>query len=321
MTGIGIITNPHSKLNKRNPQIIQQLQSAIGSDGQVYCTQTLEDLDRIPAQFLQKNHKILVIFGGDGTISRTMSAFIRIYRGANHPLPPVAILKGGTMNLIAAQINQNLSWDKALSKLLEHQADLNRLPRMTLSCIEVEQNFGFLYADGSNVAILEEFYRKKSGVAGACWLAAKLIGSFLRKGPFVKRLIQPSELEVRVGQDPAVVFRTLGNFAGTITKLPLRLPFLTFARDAAECFQVTLVTCNQEKLLWFLPLIMLQKKKGHGLGKFTACCQELMIRATQEIRYTIDGEVYESRDKDLTIKSGPEITFIRLVTPTKESTS
>src|SRR5690349_19758362 len=102
MPGIGIIANPHSKLNKQNPERHELLGYILGQQGQLRLTESLEHLSKVAAEFHQKKIDILAINGGDGTISRTLTAIVNEYKG--DPLPPIALLRGGTMNVLAQNL-------------------------------------------------------------------------------------------------------------------------------------------------------------------------------------------------------------------------
>src|SRR5438128_2499711 len=102
MSGIGIITNPHAKLNKRNPSRTALLGYILGQQGQLEVTNSLEDLSRVACEFRDQRIGILAINGGDGTISRTLTAFIHEYDGL--PLPKVVLLRGGTINVLAKNL-------------------------------------------------------------------------------------------------------------------------------------------------------------------------------------------------------------------------
>ena len=97
MSGIGIITNPHSKQNKRNPSRSQLLSYILGKQGQMEVTQSLDDLAQVAEKFKKNEIEILAINGGDGTISQTLTAFHKVY--GDTKLPKIAILPGGTMNV------------------------------------------------------------------------------------------------------------------------------------------------------------------------------------------------------------------------------
>jgi len=313
MSGIGIITNPHSKLNKRNPRLIESLRHQLGDNGTLFVTQSIEELNGIPEIFRPAGFDVLAICGGDGTISRTLSAFIRSYT-PHHALPPIVLLRGGTMNLIANEISQYGSPSQILRALILRRQSSLELPIRKLRSLEIQKSYGFLYADGSNVAILEEFYRKKSGILGACWLAVRLVTSFLTKGPLTRSLIQPKNLQIQFDQKRGLEFCSLGNLAGTISKIPLGFPLLPYAKEDLGHFQMTLITCPKEKLLWHLPRIVLQQKKGQGFGKFSICCEEIKLHGVENFPYTLDGEIYQSQSPKLLIRCGPLVEFLQIKT-------
>jgi len=47
MPGIGLITNPRSRVNKRDPSRIRRLGYLIGSHGKAEATKSLDDLYRV----------------------------------------------------------------------------------------------------------------------------------------------------------------------------------------------------------------------------------------------------------------------------------
>src|SRR5215470_977396 len=100
MPGIGVITNPRSRANLRDPSKARKLGYLIGSHGSAQATKSLDDLYRVCEEFKKERIDVLGISGGDGTLHHTLTAMIRTY-GDELALPPVAILRGGTMNTIA----------------------------------------------------------------------------------------------------------------------------------------------------------------------------------------------------------------------------
>lgn len=312
MSGIiGIIANPHSKLNKRNPQILEHIRAKTSGFCDFYATKSLDHLDHVCRSILQKKTSMLAICGGDGTISRTITSILKSYEPKT-PLPKIAVLKGGTINLIASQISQKGHLYSIIDRLVEISKRQEQLQMRSIQTIKVNSHYGFLYADGSNVKILEEFYRNKSGVLGASWLAAKLVASFLGRGPLIKRLVKEEYRSIQISKTDQLDVCSLGNLVGTISKLPLGFPLLPHATNHLDKFQLTTITCPKEKLLWYLPSIMLQHKEGSNLGKHTLIADRLTIRGSASFPYTIDGEIFQSGHQGVTIQSGPKFTFVTI---------
>lgn len=309
MPGIGIIANPHSKLNKRSPQELQRLQDKISKNGIFTITQDLDHLDETLQLYRDKQVPVVAINGGDGTISQTLTRMIRIY--GSQPLPQIAVLRGGTMNLIAAQLGVYGHPDALLERLVESLERGQQLQIEHLSTLKIGSTYGFLYADQSSTRILEEFYSNKSRHLGASLLALRLVRSFLLNRPFIRNMIQAHRLRASFQPGGHLTETTLGCFAGTITKFPMGLVFLPLARKKTGHFQTTVVTCKAEKILWYLPLIMLQHKEGSAIGKHSFCCEQAVLEYEGEVHYTIDGEIYRNPDGRVVIESGPSIPFLR----------
>ncbi len=311
MPGIGIIANPHSKLNKRSPHTLALMAEALGHNGIFTVTRDLDHLDQTLQDYRDQEISVIGINGGDGTISQIITRMMAIY--GERPLPLLAVLRGGTMNLISAQLGITEGPIENIRKLVSlYAAPMKALPTQRLSTLKINDIYGFLYADQSSTAILEEFYRKKTGNLGAAWLATKITGSFLTKGELMKRLIGPSRLIARFKPSGYLGRPVLGCFAGTITKFPLGFPFLPLARRYPGHFQVTAVTSSAERLLWNLPPILLMHREGRSLGKESYCVRHAALSYEGEAHFTVDGEIYSAADGNVSIEAGPTLRFVSL---------
>src|SRR5262249_6285616 len=98
--GIGVVVNPHAKGNRSESSDREKRMSEIlGDDGSVRVTSTLEAVDQVAQEFVDRNIDILAICGGDGSAHCTLTAFHKVYAG--RPLPLLLPLRAGTINYIA----------------------------------------------------------------------------------------------------------------------------------------------------------------------------------------------------------------------------
>lgn len=102
MSGIGVVTNPRSGKNRRNPGLVRQLAYVLGDRGELQQPGDLDDLARVAQGFRERAIDVLCINGGDGTIHKVLTALVRVY--GTDPLPIVALLRGGTMNTTARNL-------------------------------------------------------------------------------------------------------------------------------------------------------------------------------------------------------------------------
>ncbi len=306
MSGIGIIANPHSKLNKRNPTIIRQLESICIGRAKFTKTNNIIELERCLADYSASSVHTLGICGGDGTISQTLNVLLKVF--PHDKYPQILLLRGGTMNLIANELHLRGRPPSILTRFFSAATKGNYRTQKLVS-LQVNDRIGFIYADGSHLAILEQFYLKKSSSLGAFWLGIKIMCSYLIRGKLYDKIINTMPFSIPAHPEAPQV--SLGNIAGTISHLPLGLPLLPLVGKFPGCFQFNLITCSKKKLLWFLPFLMIKHKKGNSLGKFTFCEKKLHIDFGGSIKFTLDGEVHTSPEGEMRFSTGPSFTFIK----------
>ena len=102
MSGIGVVLNPKSRRNLRDPGAALRLARELGDHGVLRTAGSIEELYRIAEDFRRVDIDVLAISGGDGTGHVTLTGFLNVYRGAD--VPQVALLRGGTMNTVANSV-------------------------------------------------------------------------------------------------------------------------------------------------------------------------------------------------------------------------
>ena len=63
--GIGVVVNPYSRKNRKNPEAIKKLGYIIGDKGSCEATRSLSDVERVAREFMEKGVEILALSGGD----------------------------------------------------------------------------------------------------------------------------------------------------------------------------------------------------------------------------------------------------------------
>src|SRR5271154_3186017 len=102
VAGIGVVLNPRSRRNLRDPRAASRLARTLGDHGVVRTAGSIDELYRIAEDFRRDDIDVLAISGGDGTNHVTLTGFIDVYAG--HTMPQVALLRGGTMNTVANSV-------------------------------------------------------------------------------------------------------------------------------------------------------------------------------------------------------------------------
>ncbi len=309
MAGIGIITNPHAKSNKRNPERSKLLSYIAGSRGTLEVTNNLEDLRKVAKQFAEKEIDTLAINGGDGTISRTLTAFIHEYKGKK--LPDIAILRGGTMNVLADNLNVRGTPEQILYRLVEGHSMRKYMGTVELNTLEVANHFGFIFANSSSRRFLEAFYKNKSGYLGSILFFLKVVASYFFSGNLFNSVVKEDIYTFEADKKNLLSLSTPLVFCSTVELLPLKIKAFPLALKNPDQFQFLSVLCSPKKIPWILPYFLFNLSRNRTY-KIEFLCKDLLLTAeTPEANaYTIDGELFYPTNTHLKLNLGPKIRFI-----------
>ncbi len=172
MVSVGLFTNSKSGKNKIDFEMyginrrIKKLRRVIRNNGEVYITgktkDYLSDLENKVQQVCKDNPDVIAIDGGDGTISTVLTMIDR-YWGAED-LPPVAILEGGTFNVMAKEMEIKNPF-KYLENIVKTN-DVDNLKIRGINMMRMRDDIGhnqlsFSVAVGFPIDLMEEFYKHK----------------------------------------------------------------------------------------------------------------------------------------------------------------
>lgn len=311
MAGIGIITNPHSKLNKRDPDRQKLLGYIVGEHGKLELTNSLADLARVAENFRDHSISVLAINGGDGTISRTLTSFIRAY--GDKPLPKVLILRGGTINLLADNLGIRGAPEQILVRYIESMSGIRPVKTEPYRTLKIGEHYGFLFGNGIVANYLEEFYKKKTGPIGSVWMIVKIYFWYLFARDRYLALIHESRFQVELnhGAIDLGIRKTTALMAASVERMPLGPRFFPEARRPG-IFQFFSLELPAHQLAWRLPSAFIFNREGHRFGKLSRVTPHLRITTPDGSpqKYTLDGELFSSQDGKLEISLGPEICFV-----------
>lgn len=316
MQQLGLIINPHSKLNKRNPSLPKDLENIGKNFTVVRLTNSLAELDHAIGDFKRLKVCAIAICGGDGSLSRAVESICKIYK-PDEILPPVFLLRGGTMNVVANFLGQRGSPTQRMKKIVSLIKQGSNLRTCPIRCLKVDGRIGFLYSDASAVNVLDAFYQNKTGPLGAFWLGIRLTLAGLRRSPAFFNIFQQFIVQLTYddpkGQSSNVNLSHILGFVSFLDRLPMKIPIAPKNRDISSYFQGVFLKVEPAKLLQKLPLILAQcfLKMHHSVAELRILyTQKLRISSSNKIRYTLDGELYLSLNNHLTIQAGPSIQFI-----------
>ncbi len=312
MAGIGIVNNPRSRRNIRHPETARRLRRLLDGEGEVADASTPEELERVVERFRRSGVEVLGVNGGDGTGHKVLTAFAEAYRGA--PLPRLALLRGGAMNIVACAHGLRGPPEKALRPIVERYRHglPYRVVERDLLRVTADGGvplYGFLFGTGCVVTFLDAYYEAENPSAGrAALLLARAAGSAVAGGPFAESLTRrdPARVVADGEEWPAETF--LSVIAGAIPEMGFG--FKPFARceEQPGFFHAVGITGSAVQVVLALPRIWLGRPWRRRLA-LDSVAREVVIETTVPLRFTVDGDLYRA-EREVRVATGPGVGII-----------
>jgi diacylglycerol kinase family enzyme len=318
--GIGVVLNPKSGRNVRDPGAATRLSRALGDHGVVRQARSIDELYRIAEDFRSVDIDVLAISGGDGTNHVTLTGFLDVYGGAT--MPQVALLRGGTMNTVANSVGVGRGGPEGLlGRLVRDYArrgalELENVERHVMRLLapsEGKPRFGFLFGTGVVHGFLAEYYSHgEPSPLVALKTLARSVGSAFVRGETIARMAKPFRGSVLLDDGTVWGERDfLAVAAGTIAHIGLQ--FKPFYRHAERPGTFHLLGIHASPLSFVRELPRIHDARPMRAGKaFEALASRAVIRgADGRVRYMVDGDLHESAG-DLEVAVGPRVKLVVL---------
>jgi diacylglycerol kinase family enzyme len=313
MAGIGVVLNPKSRKNLKDPRAARRLASTLGDHGVVREARSLDDLYRIAEDFKKLDIDVLGISGGDGTNHVTLTGFIDVYRGS--ALPQIAFLRGGTMNTVANSCGVARGKPEGLlTRVLRSYMTraIRPLENVERHVARIGEHYGFLFGTGVVRGFLAEYY---AGGPPDPVIAAKTllrgVGSTLVGGEMVKRMCAP--FRGRVLFDDGTTWEErdyLTTAGGTIDQIGLNFkPFYRYA-ERPDCFHLLGIYASPARFVQNLPRVLQGKPLSPG-STYEAVVPAATIEARrgERVEYMIDGDLHDA-GRELRVEIGPKVRIV-----------
>lgn len=261
-----------------------------------------EDLNR-------RAFKIIAINGGDGTITRTITAILQEY-GNEAPLPKIVLLKGGTVNMLAMNLGIFGRPEALLGKLMLSHSSGKTKKYVALDTLEVDGNYGFLFANGAASAFLKKFYQDKTNIFGAILLFIKILLSRVFDPALYRSIIKEHAVTVSPLGASSFSLKSVGIFAATVRRLPLGIKLFPNVGTGSGLMQCVFVTTTQKNSIWRIPITGILRPGKSDADKFSLSCKQIELSSNSMENYTLDGELFDTISGKVQIQIGPRIEFL-----------
>lgn len=312
MSGIGVVLNPRSRRNLRDPEAMRRLARKLEGHGVVREAHSIDELYRIAEDFQRLKIDLLGISGGDGTNHVTLTGFIDVWGGA---LPQIAFLRGGTMNTVANSVGVRRGKpDGLLSRLIQDYAQRASRPLVDVErhVMRIGDHYGFLFGTGAVSGFIAEYYAGgEPSPAVAAKVLARGIGSALVRGAMVRRMCTPFRGSVEL--DDGTIWEERAYFsvaAGTIDQIGLNFrPFRRYD-EKPGVFHMLGIHTSPMGFVADLPRIWRAEPMRPG-KTYEALARVATVRsAGAPIQYMVDGDLHEITERELEISIGPKVRIV-----------
>jgi diacylglycerol kinase family enzyme len=316
VSGIGVVLNPKSGKNLRDPGAANRLARTLGDHGVLREAHSIDELYRIAEDFQRLEIDVLGISGGDGTNHVTLTGFIDVYK--THTLPQVAFLRGGTMNTVANSIGiPHGKPEGLLTRLMRAYAERAECPLANVerNVMRLGSTYGFLFGTGAVYGFLAEYYRGGVGKPSAIIAARTLlngVGSALVGGEVVSRIAAPFvghvELDDGTKWEERAYFAVAG---GTIDQIGLNFkPFYRWA-ERPNTFHLLGIKTTAMGFVADLPRIWRASPMREGKTYEATPARAVIHSQDGVMRYMVDGDLHETNGP-LEVTIGPRVSILAI---------
>ncbi|MGB4268149.1 MAG: diacylglycerol kinase family protein [Spirochaetota bacterium] len=304
MKKIGVIVNLNSrkyKLSKKNPRGIFE---SIGKDAVIVrYTSSINDLYDVAKDFKRSSIDYIAPSGGDGTLHHVITQFDKVYNGK---IPPIIILKSGTMNNVANSINLKGSAESILKKAVATLHSNNELTLITRKTMKIGDNHCFLFGNGLVSDFLDKYYTiGKSYTKLIGLIGTSIYQAFTNKN---SNLFRGFYGDVICDAEKLPYNTVLGLLAGTVETIGMGFYPLYRANEKSDAFHVIVCAMkpgdlakNVLKLKYGIPI-------QHN-DYYEKTVHTLEINSPHPFEYTMDGDLYHC-DGSLKVSVGISLQFI-----------
>src|SRR5208337_697934 len=146
MYEISVILNPNARKFRRGRSSIDSYTDIEYKGLRIFVPADLNELEKITLSLALNKPDYICIGGGDGTIHLVITMLIRSF--INQIIPPILILREGTMNNVARSISLKGKGPNKIIKLIRSLENDKSFQIYTRDTIKINNNYCFLFGTG-----------------------------------------------------------------------------------------------------------------------------------------------------------------------------
>jgi diacylglycerol kinase (ATP) len=306
---VALIVNRHSRMARKNPHYIENLERAFGDRGPFIASQTPSELPAAISDMIRASPNVVFISGGDGTLRQTLSHLITGY--GNLPLPKIAVLRGGTMNTVATSLDIHRDPIEQLEYVLYRHDRGEPMLSCQRTLLNVNGHYGFIFALGGFSKFIEKYQTNPDPTPRYAFkLLSRTIFSILKGGFFARSFFSEFDVNIWRDQQPWLLETKVTNVSASATR-HIGFHFKPYfgAEEAGGTFGVLIFKNLPRRLIFHLPKIYMGKPISDPTV-LQVPAHDLLIKVNEPMRPMLDGDILKA-DQTFRIQNGPELTMVQ----------
>jgi hypothetical protein len=312
--GMTLVLNPNARRLKTHGLSVEDFKALLPPNSEVHLTQDLAELDEVMSNW-RSGEQTLCFYGGDGSIARGITSFIR-HHGEETQLPPVLPVRAGTINMLCNLMGRRETADTTLIRWMNRELrEVREVPTVKVQVGTEAPRYGFILAWGVGYRVLSEYYSRtdRPSMMDAVAVMTQAFTQAVRPGNSESSLSRREHLALSVDGGPPSdgLFHTLT--IGSIPKVSIGIrPFppgeikpgtIAFSANGMPLYQVA----NYAPTLLFGIGDQRQLDFGNELVSGIGT-RELSCRLVEG--FTMDGEIFELPEPaEVKVTAGPVVRF------------
>jgi diacylglycerol kinase family enzyme len=289
-----------------DPERIERLRALV-PERHLVVTERPSEVEAALGELRALRIESLVVVGGDGTITGTLTPLLHVWPAAS--MPRIALLPGGSVNGYTRALSGNALPHETLPRLLAQHTprECERCP-LEIRAGQEPVRFGLLFGNGAVARWLEHYYGLASpGLAGAARALLGTLGAALTRGALDRRLFNAFSARIEIDGKPVPETRFSGMAAGAFSDIGLGLRVFFLADREPGRFHWLTTDAGGLRLGLDLPAAWLGRRApGSRLRDRNAAQVRIETDAAQP--YTVDGDLFPPVTR-LEVSAGPTLRF------------
>jgi len=308
MKKIGVILNPNAKKFRTGKDSINDYLKYKSDNVIISTPQNVEDVLPVIKSYQSQNIDYICIGGGDGTIHLVLSEILKVCKPDE--IPPILILKDGTMNNISRSIKLKGVGPAILKRLITKISENSLIETEDRFTLKIKDKYCFLFGTGLVTNFLDKVY---SGTEKGFFRNVQ-VGMMAIKDIFMDEnnceIVKLTEQAIFIDDKKVLINPVSGILAGTVEHIGMSFYPLKDAVHNTGKFQVIVLGLSAGKILLNLNKIR-TGKRIKSPKYFNAPGESILIKQKGMFSYTMDGEIYNA-ENELRVSAGPIIKLVKV---------